>query len=220
MSFLRNPGVIVVWNPFSTDTIKRYQTYIGIGEDAGKTVYLDYSQDKYAECFLASSPYPSYRIQEYDILLKPEPSVCYSNGILWKSEEYFLFVNYNGDIVLTKHYIPGEFLDPAESFRDMEYWTLPFAYGGAVNEPSFTGRHYKDPAKNVTVVKEFPRWVRREDGVPHRHNAPCGYYDPFDGAEGTLRIGEPLEVVDGSRKYDGKETVFTTYLGEVMTWRQ
>ena len=75
--------------------------------------------------------------------------------------------------------------------------------------------------KNITVIKEFPRWIRRNDGVLHRHNVPCGYYDPMDGAAGTLRIGTPLENVDYSnKKYDGKESPLIAYFGEAMTWKQ
>ena len=220
MSFLRSPGAVVVWNPFSVNDIKRYQVYIGIEGDTGKNVYLDYLLGSYGECFMAANPYPSYRIQEYDILLKPFPSVCYYNGILWKDDEYCMFINYNGDIILTKNYAPGEFLDPAESFREMEYWDLGRA-GGAINQKTFTGKHFKDPEKNITVVKEFPRWVRRDDGEQPQNNAPCGYYDPVDGAEGTWRIGTPLEnVLPGRKKYDGKEITLVTYLGEAMTWKQ
>lgn len=221
MSFLKSPGAVIVWNPFCISDITRYQTYIGMEGDAGKTVYLDYLQNQYKECFIAVNPYPSYRIPEYDILLKPEPSVCYYNGILWKSDEYSMFINYNGDVVLTRGWVPGEFLAPEESFREMEYWTLTRAHSGTVNEKSLIGKHYQDPAKNITVVKEFPRWVRRDDGVLHRHNIPCGYYDPRDGAEGTLRIGTPLEQVENSaKKYDGKEFPLIVYLGEAMTWKQ
>lgn len=220
MSFLKSAGTVVVWNPFDVSHVTHYQVYIGIEGDAGRNVYLDYLSDTYGECFIATNPYPSYRIQEHDILLKPEPSACYYNGILWKSDEYHMFINYNGDVVITKNYVPGEFLSPDETLRDMEHWFLTRA-GGAIHETTFTGRHYKDPEKNITVVKEFPRWVRRVDGIPHRYNAPCGYYDPSDGAEGTLLIGTPLEKeLPGGKKYDGKEVTRTVYLGEVLTWKQ
>ena len=221
MSFLKSPGAVIVWNPFSVSNITRYQTYIGMEGDAGKNVYFDYLRDPYGECFIAVNPYPSYRIKEYDILLKPEPSVCYYNGIFWKSSDYCMFVNYNGNIVVAKDCVPGEFLDSKESFREMEYWDFGRANSETVNQKSFTGRHCKDPEKNITVVKEFPRWVRRNDGVLHRYNIPCGYYDPVDGADGTLRIGTELETVDsGNRKYDGKEIRLIAYLGEAMTWKQ
>lgn len=223
MSFLKKVGVTTVCDPFNCANISRYVVYVGVTGDAGKCIYDDVVfSGVLGRSFIAANPYPSYRIQEYDILLKPKPSVCYCNGILWKSDEYYMFINYNGDVVITKNYVPGEFLSPDETLRDMEHWVLTRA-GGAIHETTFTGRHYKDPEKNITVVKEFPRWIRRDDGSTNNINMPYGYYDPVDGAEGVIRIGECVENdINGTpiKEWRGTTKITTTYLGDVLTWKQ
>lgn len=221
MSFIKNPGSVVVSNPFNTTSYytNSYQTYIGIEKDKGLTVYLDLSTSD-GECFIAESPYPSYRIRELDILLKPNPASYYSSGMVWSYYGYYMFLNHAQELIITKDTVPGEWLDPDDTFAETEYWKLAQGWAGSLSEKSFTGQHYKDQEKNITVVKEFPRWIRRHDGsgTRHRDNLPCGYYDPVDGAEGTLLIGTPLDTNHYIR-YDGKESTVVAYVCEAMTWK-
>lgn len=221
MSFIKNPGSTVVFNPFNTVYYhaRHYQTYIGLEKDQGCTVYFDYSLND-GECFIAECPYPSYRITEYNILLKPDPAVYYGSGMLWSGDGYYMFINHREELIITREVMPCEYLDPEDTFLEKEYWLLTQAWAGTLSERSFTGRHYKDEEKNITVVKEFPRWNRRHDGSGtwQRDNLPCGYYDPVDGAEGTLRIGTP-PAPNGPVKYNGKESTVIAYICEAMTWK-
>lgn len=226
MGYIKQPGTTVIVNPFYFSSVKHCYVYLYISnrdlvlKDSRYTIYADIDG---TDCFMASSPYPSYRIQEYDILLTPEPSTCYCNGILWKSDDYFMFIDCNGAVVITRGLVPGELLTPEESFREMEYWKSDQASIGLVNAKSLTGRHPKESAKNITVVKEFPRWVRRLDSnnTYNINNLPYGYYDPVDGADGVLRVGELLKNTEGSKEqWRGEKEAMLACLGEIMTWRQ
>lgn len=221
MSFIKNPGSIVVLNPFYTDVFYHYQTYVGLDEDQGLNVYYNlHLHSGIDECFIATCPYPSYHIQEFDILLKPQPSFCYGCGILWQYGKYNMFVNYKQELIVTKDAPPDFFLEQDETLQEKDYWIMDHrAWAGTVDEETLICAHHKDPSENITVVKKFPRWVRRlsANETSHRLNQPCGYYDPVDGAEGVLRIGIPVNT---NKLYDGKESTVITYLGEAMTWKQ
>lgn len=228
MSLIRHPGYHIVHNPFYTDIgyDKRYIVYTRAMEysegfeEKGYNVYQNSTSlhNDTTDIFISKNPYPSYRIKEFDVLLTIVPSVFYNRGMVWSYYGYYMFVNYRQELIITKGCEPGAWLDPNDTFQEYEYWVLTQAWAGTLSEDSFTGRHFKDKEKDITVVKEFPRWIRRHDGsgTNHRDNMPCGYYDPVDGAEGTLLIGTPIET-GNYIKYDGKVSAVRCYMGELLT---
>lgn len=230
MSFIRNPGTVIVYNPFEVQEYwTSYRTYFGVEEDAGLTVFHRFDEksvDSGRDCFIAESPYPSYRIVEKNILLKPDPSRTFSSGIVWYGDGHYMYVNYKGELIVSTKIPPGCFPDPDDVFPkhpnapwltpediigDYWVWTSP-----RDDYSSVTMRHYLDESKNITLQKEFPRWLRRDH--QYARYLPCGYYDPVDGAEGTILIGTP--TADGtSISFDRKASVTPCYVAEVLTWK-
>lgn len=242
MSFIRNPGTVIVYDPFRVqERWTSYRTYFGVEEDAGLTVFYRFSSYDYGAsdenfvasgryCFIAESPYPSYRIVEKNILLKPDPSRTFSSGIVWygggNGNSHYMYVNYRGELIVSTNISPGSFpapddvfpkhpnapwLTPEDIIGDYWVWSSP-----RDDYSSVTLRHYLDESKNITLQKEFPRWLRRDH--QDARDLPCGYYDPVDGAEGTILIGTP--TVDGtSISFDRKASVAPCYMAEVLTWK-
>lgn len=230
MSFIRNPGTVIVYDPFQVQEYwTSYRTYFGVEEDAGLTVFHRFDEKSVAsgrDCFIAESPYPSYRIVEKNILLKPDPSRTFSSGIVWYGEGHYMYVNYNGELIVSTDILPGCFPDPDDVFpkHPNAPWLTPEDIIGDYwvwasprdDYSSVTMRHYLDESKNITLQKEFPRWLRRDH--QYAQYLPCGYYDPVDGAEGTILIGTP--TADGtSISFDRKASVTPCYMAEVLTWK-
>lgn len=226
MSFLKNPGTVVLFDPFDITRRDHFLTYVETGVNDGLTVYYNVDQPNTAEnCFIASVPYQSYRIMEHNVLLKPDPSACFGKGIVWSGSGYYMYMNHENVPVITGD-PPGVFPNPEDfySIRDIhwqgqhpseDYWKLEGFLPGDI----LIGKHCSDGTRNITVKKEFPRWVRREGVADLLADLPCGYYDPVDGAKGTIRIGTPLENGSYTGEFDKKETDSICYVCEAMTWK-